>query len=75
MLFFDSVSMLLNVFMDRVSNVPEGFLDTYNHHYTGTHFILSIFVSMSRPRSIYVVSLGSMIFVFMLSLILIVINH
>ena len=28
-----------------------------NHHYTETHFIFSLFGSMSRPTSIYVVSL------------------
>ena len=31
----------------------------YNQHYTETHFIFSISVSMSRPRSIYVVSMGT----------------
>ena len=41
-------------------------LNTYNYHCTAAHFIFSIFVSMSRPRSIYV---------FILSLILIIINH
>ena len=30
-------------------------LNTYNHYYTDTHFIFSIFVSMSRPMSIYIV--------------------
>ena len=29
------------------------------HHYTETHFIFSIFGSMSKPRSIYTVSLWS----------------
>ena len=31
----------------------------HNHHYTETHFIFSMFVSMSRPRCIYVVSFWS----------------
>ena len=45
-------------------------LNTYNHHDTETmtHFIFSIFVSMSRPTSIYVVS-------FVFSLIFIDINQ
>ena len=30
-------------------------LNTYKHHYTETHFILSISVPMSKHRSIYVV--------------------
>ena len=29
----------------------------YNHHHTETHFIFSIFVSMTRPRFIYVISM------------------
>ena len=29
---------------------------TYNHHHTETLFLFTIFVTMSRPRSIYVVS-------------------
>ena len=32
-------------------------LNTYNHYYTETHFIFSLFWSMSMPRFIYVVSL------------------
>ena len=38
-------------------------LNTYNHHYAETYFIFSIFMVMSRPRSIYVVSMLS-IFLF-----------
>ena len=37
--FFDLASVLLNFFMNLLS--------TYNHHFTETHFIFSIFVS--RP--------------------------
>ena len=33
--------------------------NTYKHHHTETLFIFSIFESMSRPRSIYVVSMWS----------------
>ena len=57
--FFKSASVLLNVFMNGTLDVASVLLNTCNHHYTETHFILSIFVSMSRPRSIYVVSIWS----------------
>ena len=33
----------------------EILLNTYNHHYIETHFIFSIFVSISRSRCIFVV--------------------
>ena len=59
-LFFNSASMLLNFFMNWASNVVWVFLNTYNHHYTETHFIFSIFVSICRPRSIYAVSMWSL---------------
>ena len=38
------------------------FLNTYHslmHHYTETHFMFSIFVPMSRPKSIYVLTIWS----------------
>ena len=44
----------------------------HNDHHTGTCFIFSIFVSMSWPSSIYVVSMWS---IFIFSLIFITINH
>ena len=53
-LFFNSASMLLNFFMNSASNAVWVFLNTYNYHYTEKHFIFSIFVSICRPRSIYV---------------------
>ena len=51
--FFNSASVLLNFFMNRASNVALVLLNAYKHHYTKTHFILSIFLSMSR--STYVI--------------------
>ena len=56
--FFSTQSVLLNFFMNWASNVAYVFFNTYNHH-TETHFINSIFGSMSRPRSICVVSFWS----------------
>ena len=37
-------------------------LNTYNRHHTEAHLAFSIFVSMSRPRSIYVVLLLSIFY-------------
>ena len=47
----------------RVKNADQNNSE-YGHflrsdHFTETHFIFSIFVFMSRPRSIFVVSVGS----------------
>ena len=42
-------------------------------HHTNIHFIFSVFVFMSRPRSIYVVSMWPFFFVF--SFLFIFINH
>ena len=44
----------------------------YNHHYTETHFTISLFESMSKLRSIYVISLWS---IFNFQPIFIAINH
>ena len=44
----------------------------HNHHFTDTHFIFSILVSMSMPGPAYVVSMWSIL---IFSLIFIVINH
>ena len=55
--FSDSASILLNFFMHRASNVASVLINTKRHHYNETDYIFSIFLSMSRPRSIYVVSL------------------
>ena len=46
-------------------------LDTYNHHYTGAHFIFSMFVFISWPRSIFVVY----VIYFSISVSFFVINH
>ena len=56
-LIFNSASVLLNFFMNLASYVAQVLLNTYNHHYTETHFISRIFVSMPRPKSIYIVSM------------------
>ena len=48
------VSVLLSFFMILASNVPQMLLDTYKHHTEGI-FSFTILVSMSKPRSIYVV--------------------
>ena len=57
--FFNSASVLLNFYMNRASNVAKVLLKTYNHQYAKIHFIFSIFVSMTRPRFSYVVSMWS----------------
>ena len=54
--FFNSTSMLLSSFMGWALNVTEMLLSTCKHHHTETLFIFTIFVSMSRSSSIYVVS-------------------
>ena len=58
-LLFNSASVLLNFFINWASNVACVLLNTYNHHYVETLCIFNIFVSISRPRSIYVVSMWS----------------
>ena len=45
--------------MNWASDFAYVMLDTYKHHHTESHFIFTIFVSMSRHRSIYVVSMWS----------------
>ena len=59
--------MLLNVFMNRASNVALVLLNAYKHHYAGPHFIFSKSVSMSRP-SLFILYLCDQYFI-------IVINH
>ena len=39
-------------------------VNTYKHHHTETIFVFTIFASMSRLRSIYVVSMLSFIYIF-----------
>ena len=56
-LFFNSTSVLLNFFMNWASNVAWVLLNTYGHRYTDIGFIFGIFVSIPKPRSIYVVFL------------------
>ena len=64
--------VLLNFFMNLAANVASVLRNTCNHRYTETYFIFSVFVSISRPRSINVY-LCYLFFIF--SLIFIVINH
>ena len=45
--------------IELLQNLVKVLLDTYRHLHTETFFIFTIFESMSRPRSIYVVSVGS----------------
>ena len=58
-IFLQFSLILLNFFMNWASNVAQMLINTYNHHYTEANFIFNIIVSMSRPRSIYVVFLRS----------------
>ena len=70
-LFFNSVSVLLNFFMNWASIVAWVLLNTYNHIIL-RHFTFGIFLTISRPGSImsYLCDLF-----FILSLIFIIIYH
>ena len=57
--FFNSASALLNLFMNWAFNVAQVLLNMYKHHHTETLFIFSVFVSMTKPMSLYVVSMWS----------------
>ena len=50
---FNSVSVLSKVFMNWASNVAKVLLNTNKHHHTQTFLILSIFVFMFIPMSIF----------------------
>ena len=39
--------------MNWASDVAQILLNTYKHHHTETRLIFTIFVSMSRPRSLF----------------------
>ena len=54
-------SVLANFFMNWASNVAYVLLNTYEHRYTEIFLIFTIFLSMARSRSIYVVSMWSII--------------
>ena len=58
-LFFNSASVLLNFFMNWASNVASVLLNANKHHHSETLFLFTIFVFISRPRYIYVVSMWS----------------
>ena len=49
--------------------IENKWVNTCKHRHNGTHFILTLFMSMSRPRSIYIVSMRPIfhfIFVFIM---------
>ena len=54
--FFNSVSMLLNFFINWASEFARVLPNTYKPNHNETLFIFTVFVSMSRSRSIYVIS-------------------
>ena len=56
--FFFVFFFLSNAFFQLSLNVAELFHE-YKHHHSETFFILTIFLSMSRPGSNYVVSMSS----------------
>ena len=72
MLFLNSPSVLLNFFLNCASNVSYVLLNTYKHHHRETLFLFTKFVFMSRPRSIYIVSVW---FIFIFIFIFIMINR
>ena len=69
---FFPTSVLLSFCMKSTSDVAQVFLITNNHHHPETHFIFSIFVTMSRPISI-MSYLSDPIFIF--TMIFIIIDH
>ena len=68
---FNLTLWLLNFFMNWASNVAQVLLNTCNHQYIETHFIFSIFFTMSRPRPIFYFC----DILYILSLIFVVVNH
>ena len=57
--FFNSVSVLLNFFMNELQML----LNAYEQHHTATLFIFTMLALMSRLRSIYVASLWFILYV------------
>ena len=57
--FFNWASALFNFFMNWASNVAYVLFNTFNHCHTEALFTFTIFVPMSRPRSVYIVSMWS----------------
>ena len=47
--FFNSASVLLNIFINWASNVASVLLNAYKHHHTWALHIFAIFVSVSTP--------------------------
>ena len=54
--FFNSASVLLNFFHKLSLKCSLGVAYTYNHHHSETLSLFTLFVSMTRSRSIYVIS-------------------
>ena len=66
-LFFNSASLLINFFMNSVSDVVYVLLIAHNHHHTEKHSIFSLFLTMSWPSSISFMSdLCNLFFIFTL---------
>ena len=57
--FFNSASVLLTFLINWASNVAYVLLNTYKHHYTKTILLFTLFVSMSRRRPVYILSMWS----------------
>ena len=57
--FFNLALMLRKFFMNWASNVAKVWLNTNNHNRTVENFVFNIFLSISRSRFIYVVSMKS----------------
>ena len=57
--FFNSASVLLTFLINWASNVAYVWLNTYKHHHPKTFLIFTLFVSMSRRRPVYILSVWS----------------
>ena len=57
--FFKSGSVLFIFFINWALNVVYKLLSTYQNYHNETLFIFTILVSLSRPRSLYVISVWS----------------
>ena len=55
--FFNPASVLLNFLMNWATTVAQVLLNACKDHHTETLSIFTIFVSMSKSRTIYVVSM------------------
>ena len=60
--FFNSPSGLFNFLMNWASNITQVLPNTYKHHHPETVHIINVFMSVSTPKSIYVVSMWSIFY-------------